>query len=223
MKIRENWREQLTALITADGRERATLSRAAKLNVAYLRDILDRDQTPLLRSAEKLSDALGVSIEDWFLEASPRETSAGPDPAIQTHIMPRNIPVYGSAAGSEDGAFEFNTGEPIDFVRRPPRLENIKDAYAVYVSGDSVSPWREDGQLVYVHPNKKPKIGDYVVLQMAPRRDGEAPLAYVKRLEKRTPNEVVVRQYNPPKLLTFASAKVVSVHPILDWSELLGI
>ena len=219
MKIRSDWRQRLAALV--DGKDWAPISRASKLNATYLRDILERNQTPQLKSAEKLSDGLGVPITEWFLEATGESWSA--PAAIRTDGMPRDVPLRGSAACGEDGAFEFNGGDPIDYIRRPPRLEAVKDAYALYVRGSSMERWRRDGDIVYVHPHQPVKIGDYVVIQIKPVRSGDPISAYIKQLVKRNENEVRLLQFNPEKELTFKSSRIVTIHRIVDWSELLGL
>lgn len=182
---------------------------AAKLGVAW--ESFFVDQAPAEPEGTKPLRPLGVAEQ-----ARPYDT-----PEISITSMPRDIPVYGSAQGGEDGAFEFNAGEPIDFVRRPPRLAHNRDAYAVYMVGNSMSPWREAGQIVYAVPHLPVLIGDYVTIQVRTKIDGEIRRAFVKRLVKRSASEVVGEQFNPAKRLTFRN--VESVHKILDWSELLGI
>lgn len=228
MRIRPNWRELLAAIVGK--RERAPIARQAKLNATFLRDILDRGQTPGVENAEKLSDALGVKTTDWFLESELISGSAsnwgepvGSPPELpRFDLMPRDFPVYGSAECGEDGAFEFNTGDVIDLVKRPPRLSGVKPAYALYVSGTSMVPWRKPGGLVFVHEKQPPGIGDHVVIQVKPKKAGDAPHAYIKLLEKRTATEIVVSQYNPPKRITFPLSKVVSIHRVIEWDEAYG-
>ena len=229
MKIRPNWRELLTALVGEQ--ERAPIARRGKLNPTYIRDILERGQTPGIANAEKLSVALGVPLTDWFLQAEVVNNSvpSRENPAFQHEssvrfdLMQRDFPVFGTGNCGENGSFELNGGEPIDFVRRPQRLVGIKDAYALYVQGSSMSPWREEGQLVYVHPRQPAQIGDYVVIQLKPTKAGEPPKAFIKRLEKRSGTEITVSQYSPAGRMSFPLSKVVSVHRIVDWTELLGL
>jgi phage repressor protein C with HTH and peptisase S24 domain len=145
----------------------------------------------------------------------------------ETHIAPRemarDIPVYGSASCGEDGLFEFN-GEVADFVRRPPRLSAAKDAYALYVANESMVPWREPGQIVYVHPAIAPKVGDYVVVQLHPKQgQGSIPEAYIKRLIRVNSESVVLLQYNPRKEISLRRRAIKSLHRVVDWSELMGI
>jgi phage repressor protein C with HTH and peptisase S24 domain len=141
---------------------------------------------------------------------------------INIHQFPRDIPILGSGACGEDGLFEFN-GQTLDHARRPARLQNVRDAYAIYVSGLSMSPWREPGQLVYVHPHQPVKIGDYVVVQLHPERAGEPPKAYIKRLVRRTAKDLRLLQYEPREEKTVAMAKVKAIHRVIDWDELLGL
>jgi len=144
------------------------------------------------------------------------------DQDVQIQDMPRDLPVLGTGQGGKDGEFEFNHG-PIDHVRRPPRLVSVPDAYAVYISGSSMSPWREEGQLVFVHPHQPVRIGDYVVVQLVPDTPGDAPRAFVKRLVRRSEREITVSQFNPKLERAFPAKQVQSIHRIMDWTELLGI
>lgn len=141
---------------------------------------------------------------------------------INIHQMPRDIPILGSAACGEDGLFEFN-GQILDHARRPARLQNVKDAYALFASGLSMSPWREPGQLVYVHPHQPPKVGDYVVVQLVPERPGETPGAYIKKLVRRTEKELRLLQYQPREEVSIPMKKVKTIHRVIDWDELLGL
>lgn len=229
MRIRNNWRELLAALV--EGKDWAPICRRGKLNPTYLRDVLERNQTPGLKSAEKLSDGLGVPITDWFLEketvgksVSLRENADNqPIDLPRFDAMPRDFPVYGSEECGEDGAFEISAGEPIDFVKRPQRLSGVKNAYGLYVLGDTMKPWRKSGDPLYVHEKQPPMIGDHVVVKVKPKKAGDATPAYIALLEKRTATEIVISQYNPPKRITISLSKVVSVHRIIEWAELLGV
>lgn len=135
---------------------------------------------------------------------------------------PRDLPVLGSAACGDDGLFEMGGGT-LDYVRRPPRLSHIKDAYGIYISGDSMEPWKKAGQLVYVHPRLPVRIGDHVVIQLKPTKPGDAPEAYIKLLVRRTENELRLLQYNPRKEITFKMARVQSIHRVMELEDLIGV
>lgn len=146
------------------------------------------------------------------------------DGRLAPREWPRDLPVQGSAACGEDGLFEFN-GEVVEFIRRPPRLIGAKNAYAIYIANDSMSPWREHGETVYVHPDLPVRVGDYVVVQMNPktRAQGELPAAYVKKLVARNSETVRLEQYKPADVFALKTRDIKSIHRIVSWSEALGI
>lgn len=145
------------------------------------------------------------------------------DPELNIQQWRRDVRVLGLASCGEDGLFELN-GQILDLVPRPPRLVGVKNAYALYVDGESMVPWRKPGQLVYVHPDMPPNIGDYVVVEMHPDKKGETVRrAYIKLLVRRTADKLVLEQYRPAEQISLPMKRVRAIHRVVDWSELLGI
>lgn len=124
----------------------------------------------------------------------------------------KKIPVFGQAVGGVDGEFIMN-GNVLYEVMAPPILSEISGAYAVSVSGDSMSPRYEDGEICFVDPKRWVRKGDYVIAQIR-LEEGGAPLAYVKRFVRHNSAELVLEQFNPPKELRFDAHTVQSVHYI---------
>ena len=120
------------------------------------------------------------------------------------------IPVYGQAVGGEDGQFEMN-GNMLFDVLAPPSLTPASGAYAICVSGSSMSPRYEDGEICFIDPKRRVRPGDYVVAQIK-QNDHDAPLAFIKRLVRWTTNELILEQFNPPKNIQFPGGQVHSVH-----------
>lgn len=120
------------------------------------------------------------------------------------------IPVYGQAVGGIDGEFIMN-GNILYETMAPPVISEIAGAYAVLVSGDSMSPRYEDGETCFVDPRRRVKKGDYVIAQIQ-FDESSPPLAYVKRFVRRNSVELVLEQFNPAKELVFPESSVVSVH-----------
>ena len=124
----------------------------------------------------------------------------------------KKIPVFGQAVGGVDGEFLMN-GNVLYEVMAPPILSDISGAYAVSVSGDSMSPRYEDGEVCFVDPRRTVRRGDYVIAQI--RLEEEGPLlAYVKKFVRHNTSELVLEQFNPPKELRFDAQTVHSVHYI---------
>lgn len=124
----------------------------------------------------------------------------------------RKIPVYGQAVGGLDGEFLMN-GTVLFEVMAPPVISHITDAYGVAVSGDSMYPRYEDGEICFVDPSRRVKKGDYVIAQVRTDEEG-IPHAYVKKFVRHNAVELVLEQFNPPKELRFPAHMVQSVHYI---------
>lgn len=124
----------------------------------------------------------------------------------------RLIPIYGQAVGGVDGEFQMN-GNVLYEVMAPPSLSQVSGAYGVLVSGDSMSPRYEDGEVCFVDPKRRVKKGDYVIAQIRLEEDGP-PLAFVKKFCRHNAVELVLEQFNPAKELRFSADAVVSVHYI---------
>lgn len=162
------------------------------------------------------------TAEDWLLWGEgPQE--AGIDPATQNARLgamaafDAMIPVYGHAAGGKDGEFPLN-GNRIGEIPAPSPLRGVRDAYAVYVVGNSMEPRYFSGEAVFVNPRLPVRRGDFVVAQIA-GDEGSAPLAYVKRFAAKEIRSIRLEQFNPRKVLVFPAQKVVSVHRIVMGGE----
>ncbi len=174
----------------------------------------------------KLAEIMGVDVRTLTGERLAPSTvtpaAAVQIPAFAT--LPLDLPVYGTAAGSNgDGAFIFSSHDVVDRVRRPASLAANKVAYGLYVEGDSMEPQLYAGELIIADPSKKPRPRDRVVLVIT-RQDGEGTesVAYVKELVRVAADKVVVRQFNPAREMEFPRSSVASMHRVLTTAELFG-
>lgn len=127
-------------------------------------------------------------------------------------LSERRLPVYGQAVGGIDGEFPIN-GSTLYSVLCPPQLSEISGAYAVSISGDSMYPRYEDGEIAFIDPTRRVKKGDYVIAQIM-AGEGETPFAYVKKFIRHNAGGLILEQFNPAKELYFPHERVVSVHYI---------
>ena len=84
-----------------------------------------------------------------------------------------------------------------------------------------MSPRFESGDLVYVHPGRPIRPGDDVVVELQ-SEDGDASPCYVKRVVRRTPLRLVLKQFNPAREIVFPLELVRNVYRILDTPDLIG-
>jgi phage repressor protein C with HTH and peptisase S24 domain len=150
---------------------------------------------------------------------SPHETGTAPVGAIYSgERWPRDLRVLGMAECGPDGWSLWN-GEVIEMTSRPPNLAGAMLAYAVYVVGDSMEPRYHSGELVYVHPGRPVDVGAYVLVQVKPKEDGDAPRAVVKRLVRRSATKVTLEQFNPKKTIELKSGDILSMHRVVGSGE----
>ena len=131
---------------------------------------------------------------------------------------PRDLRVLGMAECGPDGWSLWN-GEVIEMTSRPPNLAGAAQAYAVYVVGDSMEPRYHSGELVYVHPGRPVDVGAYVLVQVKPAHDGDAPKAVVKRLVRRSATKVTLEQFNPKKTIELKTSDIISIHRVVGSGE----
>lgn len=126
---------------------------------------------------------------------------------------PVRFPILGTAIGGEDGVFELN-GTIHDWVDGPASLDGVDGAYGVYMRGESMEPKFSHGQVLFIHPHRPARRGNYVVVQFHDAR------AMVKRFVRMDRTELVVDQLNPATELSFPADSVASVHLVVASNEL---
>lgn len=209
---------------TALSDRRLNMSAVSKMlgkNHAYLHQYLDRGipaQLPEL-VRERLAEIL--QVPEAILRGGGGKRSPGSRGPLPP-IVGDKIRVHGAAQGGPDGWFPWN-GEIVDYVSRPPHLAGATEAYAVYVAGSSMEPRYYAGELVYVHPGKPATVGAFVLVQVKPESEGEAPRAFIKRLVRRTATKWTFEQFNPAKEIDIKAADVMSTHRIVGTAESGGL
>lgn len=162
-----------------------------------------------------------VSDETFSAETMPEPESARPTGGfvVNPHEAPQRsdvlMPVYGLVIGGEDGRFFFN-GETVGWVKTPEKLLGVKNAYALYVAGESMIPRFKPGEEVHVNPHKQPVRGDDVIIQLKPERDGEQPEGFIKEFRGWTPTKLLLWQWNPQQEVEFSRHLIKSVHVIIS-------
>ncbi|RVO41326.1 helix-turn-helix domain-containing protein [Sinorhizobium meliloti] len=193
------------------------IARELKIDEAEMRELMKEAGRDPERNT-KLPPSISETIAR-YREMARYPTEPNATIGEQANMEPRKkklLPVLGEAVGGEDGEYIFN-GSVLDYVDCPPSLENVPNAYAVYIDGESMVPRFRPGETVWVHPTKPARRGDDVVVQVHRDREDEGapPRGFVKEFVGWTANKLVLQQYNPNKKIDFTREQVVSVHPIV--------
>jgi phage repressor protein C with HTH and peptisase S24 domain len=216
------------------------VSRAIGRNHAYLQQYIERGIPAELPEKVRPLLAAQLHLEEGQLRRDSRGASASaasdglaeggvPDTVTVAHTpelanMSHDVPILGVARGGRpgEGDFRFN-GEIAGVTARPHGLRGIKEPFCIFVQGDSMAPWRNEGERVYINPARPARPGDHVVVELKPERDGEPGVAWLKKLVARSPDgSLVLAQYNPAtSRIKIPGAKVKRVFRVMEWEELL--
>jgi phage repressor protein C with HTH and peptisase S24 domain len=205
---------QVAAMI---GTSQQNIDRIEKGDVQH-----SRFKQPLLEALLSLVAQLGDGAPPPVPDLPPSDIRVVDRVPAPRQSMPVDIPVKGIAVGGDDADF-YSNGETIDYVRRPPGLANARGVYAIFVTGNSMSPRFEEGDLAFISSARPPSIGDYVVLEMVPGPQDRAGKGFIKRLKARGPNNIVCEQFNPPCEMEFDRRQVLNLHRVIPNNELYGV
>ena len=137
--------------------------------------------------------------------------------------MPLDVPELGTAVGGANGDFSLN-GQVVDYKPRPPGIAKNRSVFCLRIRGDSMVPKYEEGDLIYVTPNRPTKAGDDVLIEMKPTTGGEPGNAYIKRLVSKTPTKLVLKQFNPANArIELAHDRVLRVCYVFTLADLIGV
>jgi phage repressor protein C with HTH and peptisase S24 domain len=142
----------------------------------------------LPRIALALNRRPGELDPDW-LPVEEQRTAASP-----ASFGERDLPVYASAEGGEGQIIV--SADPMEVIPRPSPVAGVRDAYAVYITGESMIPEFEPGDLAIVNPNLPPIAGVTCIFY---GEKGGTARATIKRLRRQTQDAWHVRQWNPPE------------------------
>lgn len=198
--MHEALRKRVAAEIERQGREMKEVSLAAGLGETYVRDFLKRGRGKV-ENLLKVAEVLGHD-QAWLMTGVQDLTSRAVLQPFRPQVVPgselvgaRDFPIYAAAEGG-NGHLIVNF-DPIEVVKRPAILEGVKGAYGLLVSGDSMEPAYDHGDMALVHPGLGPgRLVDVVLYDHPPNGDAEA---IIKRMVGWTEREWHLRQFNPAK------------------------
>lgn len=172
-------------------------------------EAIEAGRTQRSKFLPRIAQLLGLPMSELDPEITPSPETAAQQgrPLISPE---RDFPVYSAAEG---GAGEIiRSSDPVDWVPRPEPVARVKDAYGLYIVGESMAPEFEPGDIALVNP-ALPLVGNTTCILYA-EREGEAR-AMVKRLLRATPKEWQLRQWNPKKDFSLSRKEWGICHRVL--------
>ena len=124
----------------------------------------------------------------------------------------KDLPVLGAARGGADALF-LDNGKVAEHIERPAFLIGAPDAYAVYMTGDSMEPRYLPSELLFINPARPIPRGCFVVVQKT------NAAALVKRGVSQCGPAITVEQFNPEERFKIPRFEMVAVHRIVGSKE----
>lgn len=201
------------------GASQADLARHLGLAPSAVSRLVKGERQVKALEAVQIAAFLGVPPEDVLRHADgvppaaseparrgrpPRAAASVPTPQRGAEAMP----IRSAGRGGADQEMFLQDG-PIGYTPRPANLDGVRDAYAIYMVGDSMEPRYEQGWLLHVNPFKPPTRGRDVVVY----KRNQAVL--IKQFVGWHGDDLVLRQLNPELTLRIPRAAVVECHLIV--------
>lgn len=122
----------------------------------------------------------------------------------------KTVYVYGPAAAGDPERIALTRDFIVEEIEAPVELEKVRDGFVMYVAGDSMRPKYRSGQMVSVHPYKRPEIEHDCVIVF--KDEGNAIL---KEFAGETETDWKVRQYNPEKVYKIKKTEVRALYAVV--------
>lgn len=175
---------------------------------------LSGETKPSFKTLTKIASIYRANI-DWIVNGDGDEPSrvetqhAASTPHMKRVEAPmgaRDLPIFAAVEGG-DGDLVIST-EAVDLVPRPWYLGEVKDGYGVIVTGESMSPAYEPGDMAIVNPRLTYMRGKIHIFTA--ESENSHFKATIKKLVSVTETDWVVEQFNPHK--KFNLPKMVWTH-----------
>ena len=143
-------------------KSQADLAQALGLDASAVSRMIKGERQIKADELTKLARLLHLTPEQAMHRLNEPESDDGQRYLADAHGP---IPVYRGAEAGEDDDLLFEEGGPGETIARPPVLDGVKGAFAVWCQGSSMEPKYEPGQRLYVHPNKPLRKNCFVVVR----------------------------------------------------------
>lgn len=158
---------------------------------------IESSQTRQSKFLPKIARVLELDlaeIDPSFHEGDEPAEQNAPLPESKLLLPGRDFPIYAAAEGGPGEI--IRSADPIDWHPRPAPVAHVKNAYGLFVVGESMSPEFEPGDIALINPALPPLTGKPCIFYA--EMHGEAR-ATIKRFVRANNQNWFVYQHNPPR------------------------
>ena len=196
------------ALAKAIGRQKALVSKLENGKIRLTQEYLELLSEALACTPAELLGPPAYSKKPLAKRAS---RVASPRAGNAYGAVSTYVPVYGPVGASNPDKISITEDFIVERKPAPEELRHVRDAFIMYVAGESMYPRYKYGEMVSVHPHRPHSVGQDCVLVF---NDGNA---IVKEFvgESEDKKEWKLRQYNPEKIFKVKKADVRAIYAVV--------
>jgi SOS-response transcriptional repressor LexA len=177
-----------TALARKSGVAQSTIGR-----------ILRGEVNPQSENLERLAMSFGMSYSTLAAIAEGDESVSGAVENLQPGRMPRRVPLLSLAQAGRfaESAYPNIPGDATDWIECPKKRQGLRTV-ALRVSGESMEPEYQNGDIIYVDPDITPFHGKDVIARLGDRNEVtfkrlvvEGERRYLKPLNPNWPDKFI--------------------------------
>lgn len=95
---------------------------------------------------------------------------------------------------------------------RPDYLYNVNDSYSCFMNGEEMLPRYNHGELLYINPDLKAEVGDYVLVHI---NVDNIVVGIFRKVFEISDRQFKLQTLNPAKTETFKNTEIVAIHSIV--------
>jgi transcriptional regulator with XRE-family HTH domain len=175
----------------AKGLSQAELAQSAGVSQQLI-NALENGKVGSTKFMPEIAATLGCTVRELDPRFAVQESMSQSPPNA---AVAGELPILASRELEPESMSVLISDEPVDFMDRPPLLQNVRHAYAMFVADDLMSPELERGDIILVNPHYPPVAGTTCVLL---REDGGARIGKIRRIVGLSAEEWHVRIWNEP-------------------------
>ena len=208
-------------LETTEGLTQKGLAERMGINPAAVNRMLYGRRNIMAEEIPMIEDYLGVrlnlstptiSANTEYRQEQGTPYDASVVPWLSSPKSEAKVPVYGIATGDSQKRLLFSADNVVDWVPRHPAQSGIDNAFAIYVSSNTMEPRYFQGELVYLHPGRPPEMNRDCIIEM---KNGTV---CVRRFMRWNENKIRVAQFNPPEEKDISRDEIKAVYIVIGRS-----
>ena len=192
--------------------ERMGINPAAVNRMLYGRRNIMAEEIPIIENYLGVRLSLSTSAVSTNTKYRQEQDAPSDTLAVPWLSSPENkgkVPVYGIAAGESRKELIFSADNIIDWVLRHPEQSGIGNAFAIYVSSNTMEPRYFQGELIYLHPGRPPEMNRDCIIEM---KNGAV---YVRHFMRWNKDKIRIAQFNPPEEKDILRDEIKAVYAVV--------